>query len=54
VVFSGETPDAGKADVVIIGKVSKGNEVVKKLMEQPAEDGKLKKPVDIRRVIRNQ
>lgn len=54
VVFSGEMPDAGKADVVIIGKVSKGNEVVKKLMEQPAEDGKIKKPLDIRRVIRNQ
>jgi cyclophilin family peptidyl-prolyl cis-trans isomerase len=54
VVFSGDTADVGKADVVVIGKVSKGGEVVKKLVEQPAEGGKLKKPVDIRRVIRNQ
>jgi hypothetical protein len=33
--------------------VYKGGEVVKKLLEQPAVEGKLKTPVDLRRVIRN-
>jgi cyclophilin family peptidyl-prolyl cis-trans isomerase len=53
VVFIGEKPDAGQADIVVVGKVSKGADVVKKLLELPAEEGKLKSPVDIRRVIRN-
>ncbi len=54
VVFNGDKPDAGKADIVVVGKLTKGKEVVAKLMEQPADGGTLKKPVDIRRVIRNQ
>jgi cyclophilin family peptidyl-prolyl cis-trans isomerase len=53
VVFAGEKPDAGTADVVVIGKVVKGSEVVRKLLDQPTTDGKLKSPVDVRRVIRN-
>jgi len=54
VVFSGDKPEVGKADVIIVGKVSKGKDVVKKLFEQPVEEGKLKPTVDIRRLIRNQ
>jgi cyclophilin family peptidyl-prolyl cis-trans isomerase len=53
VVFLVDKPDAGTADIVVVGKVSKGADVVKKLLELPADDGKLKSPVDIRRVIRN-
>jgi cyclophilin family peptidyl-prolyl cis-trans isomerase len=53
VLFVGDNPDAGKADIVVVGKVSKGADVVKKLLGRPADDGKLKSPVDIRRVIRN-
>ncbi|MCU0702994.1 MAG: peptidylprolyl isomerase [Fimbriiglobus sp.] len=54
VVFAGVTPEDATADVVVIGRVSKGAEVVKKLMDQPADAGRLKTPIDIRRVIRNQ
>jgi hypothetical protein len=54
VVFSGDKPDAGKADIVVVGKLTKGKEVIAKVMDQPAEDGRLAKPVDVRRVIRNQ
>lgn len=54
VVFSGEKVDSGTATVVVIGRVTKGADVVKKLLEQPRADGKVKTPVDIRRVIRNE
>ena len=54
VVFGGENPDAGTADVLIVGKVSKGRDIVATLMKEPTTDGKLQKSVDIRRLIRNQ
>lgn len=54
VVFGGNKPDVGKADVLIVGKVSKGKDVVKKLFEQPTEGDKLKPAVNIRAIFRNQ
>lgn len=54
VVFAGEKPDVGKADVIVIGTVKKGADVVKKLLTQPADDSKLKTPVGIRGVFRKQ
>ncbi len=54
VVFSGDKLDAGKADLLVVGKLTKGKDVVAKLLALPATGGKPKKPADIRRVIRNQ
>jgi hypothetical protein len=34
--------------------VVKGQDVVKKILAEPADDGKLKTPLDIRRVIRTE
>lgn len=54
VVFSGDKLAVCKADVLIVGKVSKGKDVVKKLFELPVEDGKLKPAVNIRGIFRTQ
>lgn len=54
VVFIGDKVDAGSAKIVPIGRVTKGKEVVGKILESPSRDGKLTKPVEIRRVIRNE
>lgn len=53
VVFAGDKHDAGTANVIVIGHVVKGTDVVKKLLDQPHADGKMKSPVDVRRVIRS-
>ena len=49
----GAVPDE-IGDVVPIGRVTKGGEVVRKILDGPLEGTKLKKPVDIRRVIRSE
>ncbi len=53
-VFLGDTIDVGTASVVPIGRVTTGRDVVKKILAGPTKDGELTKPVDIRRVIRNE
>lgn len=52
VVFAGEKVDAGGAEVVPIGRVTKGADVVQKIIARPNKDGNLVAPVEIRRVIR--
>jgi cyclophilin family peptidyl-prolyl cis-trans isomerase len=48
------TPMELPEDLVPLGQVVKGMDVVKKLLQAPAEQGALKPPVDIRRVIRSE
>jgi cyclophilin family peptidyl-prolyl cis-trans isomerase len=52
-VFGGEKIDAGSAAIVPIGKVTTGKDIVRKILETASKDGELTKPVEIRRVIRN-
>lgn len=50
VVCVGAVPDA--ADLAPFGRVTKGADVVRKVLAAPAENGTLTPPVDVRRVIR--
>ena len=52
-VFVGGKPDVGPNKVVPIGRIVKGKEVVQKIAES-TKDGPSSKPVEIRRVIRNE
>ena len=52
-LFLGDEIDAGTAQIVPIGRILKGRDVVRKILDSPIQgDGKAK-PVEIRRVIRN-
>jgi cyclophilin family peptidyl-prolyl cis-trans isomerase len=53
-VFLGDKIDVGSAKVVPIGKIAKGRDVVEKIGQTPARDGRMVKAVEIRRVIRNE
>jgi hypothetical protein len=53
-IFLGDRPDVGKAEVIPIGRVTAGREVIRKILDSPANDGAPTSMVEIRRVIRNQ
>jgi cyclophilin family peptidyl-prolyl cis-trans isomerase len=53
-LFLGEKFDVGSTKIVPIGRIAKGREVVRKILGSPTRDGQLMKPVEIRRVIRNE
>ena len=53
-LFLGEKFDVGSTKIVPIGRVAKGREIVQKILESPSRDGRLIKPIEIRRVIRNE
>jgi len=53
-VFMGDVINVDRASVAPIGRITKGKDVVAAMFRAPAKGGELAKPVEIRRVIRNE
>lgn len=53
-IFLGDRIDAGTAEVIPIGRVTSGREVIRKILDSPSRDGESTGTVEIRRVIRKE
>jgi hypothetical protein len=53
-VFLGDRIDLGKAEVIPIGRVTAGRDVIGKILDSLASGGEPARMVEIRRVIRNE